>query len=217
LAEVTQDTTMTLEEQVDAINEIAGAYGIQVTALDVLSGRYETLAEEMHAAMAAEQQEITAELEEIHVKQQDNVQKHVDVLAQKNTSLWVRVGQWIQTAALRIAAFGQRVKAVFLDVLAWINDLRGGFLSFKANLLRGLAGVVQKILSVPETVANAIIDMRNAIVDALASIEIFGWHPFGQGSHWEHVTWADDAAAGMMAAADAADQAAQAAHELAAA
>ena len=215
LATVTQDTTMTLEEQVAAINEIAGAYGVQVTALDVLSGRYETLAEEMHAAMASEQQEITAELEAIHVKQQENVQQHVEVLAKKETSVWTRIVQWVLVAWKHVQAVGLNIKGVFLTLLSGINDIRGYFKSFIAMIIRGLGTIVSFIVKIPETIANAFIKMVNAVIDAINSINIFGWSP--NIKRLNEVHWSDDVANAFNAAADAMDASAQAAHDLAAA
>lgn len=63
LSSVIQDTTLTMEEQLEKINELTSAYGVQATALDVLSGKYGRLQAEMNNALSAEQQNITAGLE----------------------------------------------------------------------------------------------------------------------------------------------------------
>lgn len=71
LASVVADTSMTVEEQTEKINELTSAYGIQASALDILSGKYGKLNEQIVAQMKAEQDAINAEQEAILVQQTD--------------------------------------------------------------------------------------------------------------------------------------------------
>lgn len=54
LASILNNTSLSYEEQLEKINEVTSAYGVQATMLDVLSGNYGRLAAEMTNAVAAE-------------------------------------------------------------------------------------------------------------------------------------------------------------------
>lgn len=71
LASVVADTSMTVEEQTEKINELTSAYGIQASALDILSGKYGKLNEQIVAQMKAEQDAINAEQKAILAQQAD--------------------------------------------------------------------------------------------------------------------------------------------------
>jgi len=79
LSDVVNATDLTFEEQLNQINELTSAYGIQATALDVLSGNYGELAESMNAALLAEQQDISGQLEDIENEQQENVRQQIEL------------------------------------------------------------------------------------------------------------------------------------------
>lgn len=54
LASILNNASLSYEEQLEKINEVTSAYGVQATMLDVLSGNYGRLAAEMTNAVAAE-------------------------------------------------------------------------------------------------------------------------------------------------------------------
>jgi hypothetical protein len=62
LASVMHSTSLSYDEQLAKINEITNAYGIQATALDVLSGNYGRLETQMRAAAIGENLAITEDI-----------------------------------------------------------------------------------------------------------------------------------------------------------
>jgi len=63
LQDVMKDTNLTYEEQLNKINEICEAYGVQATMLDVLSGNYTRLATAMTGAARTESENIVNQAE----------------------------------------------------------------------------------------------------------------------------------------------------------
>lgn len=150
VAAILADTTKTIDQQVDAINELTSAYGVQVTALDLMTGRYGQLQDELNRAMLAEQQEITAELEEIHVKQQENVAKQVAVTDKAAMGFFEKIQYAIESLIANIPNYFKilidklKIKAlsIWADILDFIQDFPRRFKNFFKKMLNGLADLI---------------------------------------------------------------------------
>lgn len=78
LASVINNTSLTLEEQKQKIDELTSKYGIQASAVDLLAGKYGNLTAQITGAVAAEQAMIEAQLHGVYGQQTQNSAKQAE-------------------------------------------------------------------------------------------------------------------------------------------
>lgn len=78
LASILDNTSLSYEEQLEKINEVTSAYGVQATMLDVLSGNYGRLAAEMTNAVAAEASITRASMEANYTNRKNTISEQMD-------------------------------------------------------------------------------------------------------------------------------------------
>lgn len=170
LSQVMNATGLTVEEQLEQINELTAAYGIQATALDVLSGNYGELAANVETAMLAAQEEITADLQDIEVQQQENIRQQIALSDAANLGFWDKVDRAVDQFQVNI------VKAI-------------GELARLA--IHAVSYIVEFVLSIPEKIINAFIALINGIISLINKI------PFVNIGHIDNVDFAFDNDAGQ--------------------